>query len=442
VSEEEPLPSLSSKFKLLTHTHNRRMPRPNPQFAITNLLTTRQNKAGSAVISQYDYNVNLLGQRSAVSQTGTAFSSARSIAWGYDFLGQVITADRSYQYDAQSRRIAKTTGTNKSVFLYNGWNSIADYSLASNQFTLQKTRLWGTDLSGSMQGAGGVGGLLLITDHSALITSHYPLYDGNGNVSEYLTTTGTLAAHYEYDPFGNTVVNTDTGNLFTYKFSTKPADSETGLYYYGYRYYDPMTGRWPNRDPIAERGGINLFGFVGNDGISRFDILGTMTPYGWGPKLPPTPTGPHGGQDDGTPTMGDHTAGHDPNEYLAEEDWFESNHRFLIQGQKDEAKKQIDRRIDCDQKKNWAQGYSISYSFGDLVLGQIAIKTDTRIDVSWDGKNWSWTATLSIYDKLGIDYTDDWPEFALTIFGGPTIAPPVSVVRARWEISSKGCCDK
>ena len=177
------------------------MPRPNPQSAIPNLLTTRQNKAGTAVISQYNYSVNVIGQRSAVSQTGTAFSSARSIAWVYDPLGQVITADssintsdRTYQYDAQSRRIAKSTGTNKNVFLYNGWNSIADYSLSSNQFTFSHTHLWGSDLSGSMQGAGGVGGLLLITDHSALITSHYATYDGNGNISEYLTTTGTLAA--------------------------------------------------------------------------------------------------------------------------------------------------------------------------------------------------------------------------------------------------------
>jgi uncharacterized protein RhaS with RHS repeats len=46
------------------------------------------------------------------------------------------------------------------------------------------------------------------------------------------------------------------------------------LIYYGYRYYDPATGRWPSRDPIAERGGINLYGFVGNDGIGRIDVLG------------------------------------------------------------------------------------------------------------------------------------------------------------------------
>jgi uncharacterized protein RhaS with RHS repeats len=48
----------------------------------------------------------------------------------------------------------------------------------------------------------------------------------------------------------------------------------TGFLYYGYRYYDPQTGRWPSRDPIGERGGVNLYGFVGNDGLNYFDLFG------------------------------------------------------------------------------------------------------------------------------------------------------------------------
>ena len=46
--------------------------------------------------------------------------------------------------------------------------------------------------------------------------------------------------------------------------------------YYGYRYYDPKTGRWPSRDPIEEEGGINLYGFVGNNPVSKFDRLGLV----------------------------------------------------------------------------------------------------------------------------------------------------------------------
>ena len=44
--------------------------------------------------------------------------------------------------------------------------------------------------------------------------------------------------------------------------------------YYGFRYYDPVTGRWPSRDPIEEQGGLNLYAFVGNDSLNYFDYLG------------------------------------------------------------------------------------------------------------------------------------------------------------------------
>lgn len=57
-------------------------------------------------------------------------------------------------------------------------------------------------------------------------------------------------------------------------FSTKYTDEETGLCYYGYRYYDPEQGRWLNRDPIGESGGMSLYGFVGNDGLNQWDNLG------------------------------------------------------------------------------------------------------------------------------------------------------------------------
>jgi uncharacterized protein RhaS with RHS repeats len=47
-----------------------------------------------------------------------------------------------------------------------------------------------------------------------------------------------------------------------------------GVTYYTYRWYDPLTGRWPSRDPIGEEGGVNLYGFVGNQSLSRWDYLG------------------------------------------------------------------------------------------------------------------------------------------------------------------------
>ena len=52
---------------------------------------------------------------------------------------------------------------------------------------------------------------------------------------------------------------------------------ESGLVLTLYRAYDPVTGRWPSRDPIQERGGVNLYGFVGNDGVNSWDVLGLLT---------------------------------------------------------------------------------------------------------------------------------------------------------------------
>ena len=53
-----------------------------------------------------------------------------------------------------------------------------------------------------------------------------------------------------------------------------PAGNPMHVACYGYRYLDPLTGRWPSRDPIGERGGPNLYGFVGNDGVNWIDVLG------------------------------------------------------------------------------------------------------------------------------------------------------------------------
>jgi RHS repeat-associated protein len=52
------------------------------------------------------------------------------------------------------------------------------------------------------------------------------------------------------------------------------SQQEGHVTHYGYRYYDSVTGRWSSRDPIGERGGLNLYGFVGNDGVGIFDYLG------------------------------------------------------------------------------------------------------------------------------------------------------------------------
>jgi integrase/recombinase XerD len=57
---------------------------------------------------------------------------------------------------------------------------------------------------------------------------------------------------------------------------SRTVDKINHVAYYGYRYYDPLTGRWPSRDPIGEEGGLNLYGFVGNDSTNRTDVFGLV----------------------------------------------------------------------------------------------------------------------------------------------------------------------
>src|SRR5690606_31940007 len=76
-----------------------------------------------------------------------------------------------FQYDSQGKRIRKTVYENGSgtaslelKFIYDGWNVLAE--LAAND-SVVRSYVWGVDLSGSMQGAGGVGGLLALNDGTA-----------------------------------------------------------------------------------------------------------------------------------------------------------------------------------------------------------------------------------------------------------------------------------
>ena len=132
-------------------------------------------------------------------------------------------------------------------------------------------------MSGDLQGAGGVGGLLCVTQHQEPSTQHpyYPSYDANGNISEYVDASDSVVAHYEYSPFGKLTSSSGSkSGDFRHRFSTKYHDSETALYYYGYRYYSTELGRWINRDPVREDSGLNIYAFVMNNGIGLYDLLG------------------------------------------------------------------------------------------------------------------------------------------------------------------------
>ncbi|MDD4406297.1 MAG: hypothetical protein PHO36_16230, partial [Parabacteroides sp.] len=207
-----------------------------------------------------------------------------------------------FEYDYQGRRIAKkvwnnTAGTGTPAtylkYLYDGWNLIAELNGNSGN-ALVRSYTWGLDASGSMQGAGGVGGLLMVNAGSGGV--HFPAYDLNGNVMGLVNATdGNISAKYEYGPFGEVFCSVgDMAKVNPFGFSTKYTDNETDLVYYGYRYYSPALGRWMSRDPSGEAGfellrrkhsqvlsgEANLYAFVNNDPVNAFDVLG-LYEYEW-----------------------------------------------------------------------------------------------------------------------------------------------------------------
>ncbi len=176
-----------------------------------------------------------------------------------------------YTYDHQGRRIARWTSDGiDERYLYETWNLVNVYN-AYERNPIESYR-WGKDLSGNLQMAGGVAGLLF-GNTSDPLTSLFYFYDGNGNVGEVVDSDGVPLSILAYDSFGNTSSSVDL-LANRYRHATKPYDRETGFSYYGYRYHDSKSGRWLSTDPIEETGGLLLYGFLNNDGINYVDRLG------------------------------------------------------------------------------------------------------------------------------------------------------------------------
>ena len=106
------------------------------------------------------------------------------------------------------------------------------------------------------------------------------LYSPFGATSHKTNVNRTINRKYDSQPLADT---------FTFGFSTKCHERETGLVAYQRRCYSPGLGRWLTRDPIEERGGLNLYGFCGNNAVANYDKDGCayFAVRGLGKFLPP-----------------------------------------------------------------------------------------------------------------------------------------------------------
>ncbi len=233
---------------------------------------------------------NRLTKVESLSSSPTA--SKRRVTWEYDGKGRRI---RQTTYNGSSGSYVVTEDLK---FVSDGWRCIAELNAADN--ALVSSYVWGLDLSSTLDGAGGVGGLLML--NSAANGAHFYAYDGNGNVVALVKASdGIVSALYEYDPFGTVLRSTGAmADENRFQFSTKRNDRTTDIELYEFRVRRPDLA-WLSRDPIEEWGGLNLYEFVRNDPIYFVDLLGLqdkgpipnpVIPPNWpapGPGDPPLP---------------------------------------------------------------------------------------------------------------------------------------------------------
>ncbi|MEW6534003.1 MAG: RHS repeat-associated core domain-containing protein [Candidatus Auribacterota bacterium] len=206
-----------------------------------------------------------------------------TLSWNEEDRLEEVVIDRpstdttiEYVYDGKGRlRIRRQYEGEQLIderrFVLDGWRVLEE---RDNDNDVLRRYVWGADMSGSFEGAGGIGGLLGLVDFTSQNPArYYYLYNGRGDVTDILDNDSAVIAHYEYDPFGT--IESETGTLEqNFRFSTKYTDSASDLVYYGYRWYAPAIKQWLSRDPAEEKGGTNLYQFVKNGPLNLIDAFG------------------------------------------------------------------------------------------------------------------------------------------------------------------------
>ena len=108
----------------------------------------------------------------------------------------------------------------------------------------------------------------------------FPVSNHRGDVVAVLGSNGSVVAEWEIGPFGENVGATGNADWIAANrmgFGSKYTDPETGLVYFGYRYYDPRHGRWLGREPLGEEESFNPYAYCGNDPVNHYDYLGLAT---------------------------------------------------------------------------------------------------------------------------------------------------------------------
>jgi RHS repeat-associated protein len=196
----------------------------------------------------------------ATSKTGSAGTTTYS--WDFENRLTSVTLPGSggtvaFKYDPFGRRIEKISPTTTSIFVYEG-PSLIETLNASGGVVARYTQPNKVDEPVAMQ--------------RGSTTSFYQA-DGLGSVTSLSNTSGTLSQTYTYDSFGN--ATSSTGSLTNFfRYTAREFDTETNLYYYRARYYDPNSGRFISEDPLQFNVGPNFYSYAFNSVVNLADPLG------------------------------------------------------------------------------------------------------------------------------------------------------------------------
>ena len=230
----------------------------------------------TVTVEATDVNSNTASQDYEVE---VAAGSGQSLS--YDANGNLLSdgAGQSYKWDAENRLIEITRGTETTEFAYDGMSRRTRITEKSNGLTTEDSRyIWDGAEIVERRAANGTTWEQRYYSEGFVDATEGDFYytrDHLASIREVVADNGlTVESRYDYGIWGEVerIAGPGIESVFRYTGHYYHVPSELHLTWF--RAYDAELGRWLSRDPIEEKGGLNLYAYVSNEPILLIDELG------------------------------------------------------------------------------------------------------------------------------------------------------------------------